>query len=114
MNIANALKNKVKTITNDGIAVTSAQGPGTTGSPFITPIAPPYSVSLAPAAQTDGGRVGTNVDYKLTLTNLGFNADSYKLSSTGGTWPVTFFDGDLHDAARGQHHARASRRARRR
>ena len=92
VNIANALKSKVATITNDGIAVTSAQGPGTTGSPFITPIAPPHAVTLAPAAQTDGGRVGTNVDYRVTLTNGGFNADTYTMSSTGGTWPVTFMD----------------------
>ena len=92
VNIANALKSKDKTITNDGITVTSAQGPGTTGSPFITPIAPPHAVTLAPAAQTDGGRVGTNVDYKVTLTNGGFNADTYTMSSTGGTWPVTFMD----------------------
>ena len=80
-----ALQNKVKTITNDGITVTSTQGAGTTGSPTITPIAPPFSVAVAPATQTDGGRPGTNVDYKLTLTNLGFNADTYKLSSSGGT-----------------------------
>jgi hypothetical protein len=72
--------------------VTSAQGPGATGSPLITPIAPPFSVGLAPASQTDGGRVGTNVDYKVTLTNLGFNADSYALSSTGGTWTTSFLD----------------------
>jgi hypothetical protein len=93
VNIADALKKKVKTITNDDIVVTSAQGPGTTGSPFITPIAPPYSVTLAPAAQTDGGRVGSNVDYKVTLSNLGFNSDTYVMSATGGTWPVTFMDG---------------------
>ncbi|HEV2951923.1 MAG TPA: hypothetical protein VGZ51_07460, partial [Actinomycetota bacterium] len=80
------LKRRVMRITNDGIVVTSAQGPGAIGSPFITPIAPPFSVGLAPATQTDGGRIGTNVDYKVTLTNLGFNADSYKMSSTGGTW----------------------------
>jgi uncharacterized repeat protein (TIGR01451 family) len=92
VSIADALKNKVKAITNDGITVTSAQGPGATGSPFITPIAPPYSVSLAPATQTDGGRLGTNVDYKVTLTNLGFNADTYTMSSTGGTWTVSFLD----------------------
>jgi uncharacterized repeat protein (TIGR01451 family) len=93
VNIADALKKKVATITNDGIVVTSAQGPGTTGSPFITPIAPPYSVTLAPAAQTDGGRIGTNVDYKVTLSNLGFNSDTYTMSATGGTWTVTFMDG---------------------
>ena len=92
ISIAQALKNKVKAITNDGVVVTSAQGPGTTGSPFITPIAPPYSVTVAPATQTDGGRLGTNVDYKVTLTNLGFNADTYSLSSAGGTWTVSFLD----------------------
>jgi uncharacterized repeat protein (TIGR01451 family) len=92
VSIASALQNKVKSIVNDGITVTSAQGPGATGSPLITPIAPPFSVSLAPASQTDGGRVGTNVDYKVTLTNLGFNADTYALSSTGGTWTTSFLD----------------------
>lgn len=92
VNINSALRAGIQRITNDGIKVTSAQGPGATGSPFVTPIAPPFSVSLAPAAQTDGGRVGTNVDYKVTLRNLGFNADSYALSSTGGTWPTTFLD----------------------
>jgi uncharacterized repeat protein (TIGR01451 family) len=92
VSIAAALKNKVESIVNDGITVTSAQGPGATGSPLITPIAPPFSVSVAPASQTDGGRVGTNVDYKVTLTNLGFNADSYTLSSTGGTWTTSFLD----------------------
>jgi uncharacterized repeat protein (TIGR01451 family) len=90
--IDSKLKRRVMRITNDGIEVTSAQGPGATGSPFITPIAPPFSVSLAPAAQTDGGRVGTNVDYKVTLTNSGFNADSYKLTSAGGTWTVSYLD----------------------
>jgi uncharacterized repeat protein (TIGR01451 family) len=92
VSIANALQNKVKTITNDGIAVTSSQGPGASGSPFTTPIAPPFFVSIAPATQTDGGRAGTNVDYKVTLTNLGFNADTYTLSSTGGTWTTSFLD----------------------
>ena len=92
VNIAGNLSKKVKTITNDGIVVTSAQGPGTTGSPFITPIAPDHAVTLAPAASTDGGRVGTSVDYRLTLTNIGANADSYSMSSAGGTWSVSFLD----------------------
>jgi photosystem II stability/assembly factor-like uncharacterized protein len=92
VSIADALKDKVTEITNDGIVVTSAQGPGTTGSPFITPIAPDHAVTLAPAATTDGGRVGTNVDYRLTLTNIGSNADTYTMSSAGGTWTVTFLD----------------------
>ncbi|TMC76778.1 MAG: hypothetical protein E6J09_09195 [Chloroflexi bacterium] len=70
---------------------TSAQGPYTTGSPHITPIAPPYAVSISPATQTDGGKSNTSVSYKITLKNLGFNSDSYTLSATS-TWATTFYD----------------------
>ncbi|GAA0930631.1 hypothetical protein GCM10009554_13950 [Kribbella koreensis] len=79
-------------IVNDGIRAESAQGPFTTGSPVITPIAPAYGVSLTPATQTDGGRPGTSVSYTQTVRNLGFTPDSYTLASTGGTDPVSFFD----------------------
>jgi hypothetical protein len=91
VSIANAIKNKVKSIVNDGVKVTSAQGPFTTGSPFITQIAPPYAVTLAPATQTDGGKVGTSVPYTLTVSNRGFNADSYTLSASSA-WAASFFD----------------------
>jgi uncharacterized repeat protein (TIGR01451 family) len=91
VSIANALKNKVDSIVNDGMKATTAEGPYTTGSPFITPIAPPYAVTLSPAAQTDGGRVGTSVPYTLTLANRGFNADSYTLTAASA-WTTTFFD----------------------
>jgi uncharacterized repeat protein (TIGR01451 family) len=91
VSIADAIKNKVKSIVNDGVKVTSAQGPYTTGSPFITPIAPPYAVTIAPATQTDGGKVGTSVPYHVTVSNRGFNADSYTLSATNA-WTTTFFD----------------------
>ena len=83
---------KISAIVDDGLNATSAQGPSTTGSPVITPIAPPYAVSLTPATQTDGGKPGTSVNYPLTVKNLGFTTDSYALSSTGGTDPVAFFD----------------------
>ena len=91
VSIANAIKNKVKSIVNDGVMVTSAQGPFTTGSPFITPIAPPYAVTIAPTTQTDGGKVGTSVAYHLIVSNRGFNADSYTMSATS-TWATSFFD----------------------
>jgi uncharacterized repeat protein (TIGR01451 family) len=91
VSIADAIKNKVKSIVNDGVRATSAEGPFTTGSPFVTPIAPPYAVSLAPTTQTDGGRAGTSVPYTLTVRNLGFNADSYALSAAS-TYDVHFFD----------------------
>jgi hypothetical protein len=44
----------------------------------VTPIAPPYGVSIAPATQRDGGRVGTGVPYTVSIRNLGFNADSLR------------------------------------
>ena len=84
VNIAPALKAKVKQIVNDGYKATSAQGPSTGGSPKITPIAPPYAVGLLPATQTDGAHSGASVDYPLTVRNLGSNTDSYGMSATGG------------------------------
>src|SRR6266540_672709 len=92
VSIAPALKNKATTIVNDGMRATSAQGPFTTGSPVVTAIAPAYAVTVAPASQTDGGRPGTTVSYPLTVKNLGFTTDSYALSSSGGTFGVSFYD----------------------
>ncbi len=92
VNINGSLQNKVTSIVNDGVRAVSAQGPLTTGSPVITPIAPPYAVGITPATQTDGARPGNSVTYKNTVRNLGFTADSYALSSTGGTFPVSFYD----------------------
>jgi uncharacterized repeat protein (TIGR01451 family) len=79
-------------ITNDRFTATSAEGPSTTGSPTVTPIAPPYGVNLSPASQTDGARAGGSVTYTVTVKNIGFNSDSYTLSSSGGTYLVSFFD----------------------
>jgi uncharacterized repeat protein (TIGR01451 family) len=92
VSIANALKNKVTSIVNDGIRAVSAEGPYTTGSPRVTPIAPPYAVNLTPATQTDGARAGQSVTYPVTIRNLGFNTDSYTVSASGGTDPVSLLD----------------------
>ncbi|MFL5982280.1 MAG: hypothetical protein ACJ74R_11280, partial [Gaiellaceae bacterium] len=85
VSIASALKNRVGSIVNDGLKAAAAGGFGATGSPFVTPIAPPFALTLAPATQRDGGRVGTSVPYKLTITNIGSNADTYTLTSPS-TW----------------------------
>jgi uncharacterized repeat protein (TIGR01451 family) len=92
VDIANALKNKVKAITNDGFRADAVGGFYTTGSPVITPIANPYAVGVSPATQTDGARVGDSVDYLVHVRNLGFTTDSYTMSSSGGTYTVSFFD----------------------
>jgi uncharacterized repeat protein (TIGR01451 family) len=90
--IADALKKKVDSIVNDGVTATSAEGPSTTGSPAITPIAPPYALAFSPAAQTDGARAGNSATYHVFVKNLGSNSDSYNMTSTGGTYAVSFFD----------------------
>jgi len=93
VSIASALKKKVATITNDGIVVTSTQGAGATGSPVVTPIAPPLAVALTPASQAQQSRVGQSVTYSLHLQNLGYNADTYTLS-TNGTFPSELREAD--------------------
>jgi uncharacterized repeat protein (TIGR01451 family) len=91
VSISNALNKKVTSIVNDGVVAKTADGFFTTGSPVVTPLAPPYALTLSPATQTDGGKVGTIVPYKLTIENDGFNADTYSLSAANA-WTTTFFD----------------------
>jgi hypothetical protein len=91
---------EVKSIVNDGFKVRSAQGPFATGSPTVTAIAPPYSVTMGPASQTDGARPGKTVTYPVTLKNLGYKTDHYNMSAGGtGTFPVTFYDSTCTTAA---------------
>ena len=83
----------VKSIVNEKFRVTSAQGSFANGSPTVTPIAPPYAVTISPASQTDGAKPSNTVTYSVTLKNLGFNADHYNMTAGGaGTFPVTFYD----------------------
>ena len=78
-------------IVNDGIVVTSAQGVGTTGSPHTTVISPPHAIAVAPAQQSGGAKVGASVSYLTTVKNLGYQADTFALTSSS-TWPVTIYD----------------------
>jgi hypothetical protein len=87
-----ALSSGVKSIINDGFKATSAQGVTASGSPTVTPIAPPFALSLSPAAQTGGAQVGGTQTYTVSIKNLGYKTDSYKLTSTGGAFPVAFYD----------------------
>jgi uncharacterized repeat protein (TIGR01451 family) len=79
-------------IVNDGLRASSAEAAFTTGSPLATPIAARFAVSVAPKTQTDGNRPGSSVLGKITVRNLGYASDSYALSSSGETFPVTFLD----------------------
>jgi len=84
------LESKVTSIVDDRFAATSAQGPSTTGSPTVTPIAPPFKVAVS--SVVDGVRVGHSVTDQVTLTNLGYKTDSYSMSTTGATFPTTILD----------------------
>lgn len=90
--ISPSLSSSVTSIVDDGYRVTSAQGVAASGSPLPTPIAPPYAVSLSPAAQTGGAHTGASQTYTVTVTNLGYKSDSYAMASTGGTYAVSLFD----------------------
>jgi uncharacterized repeat protein (TIGR01451 family) len=98
VSIANALKNKVKSIVNDGFRADASGGFFTTGSPFVTPIASAYGVTLSPASQTGGAHTGSSASYHVTVRNAGFTTDSFTMSSTGGTFAVSFFQSDCTTA----------------
>lgn len=86
------LASTVTSIVDDGVQVRSAQHDSVSGSPTITPIAPPFAVSISPSAQTGGARTGSTQSYTETVKNLGFKTDHYNLSSSGGTFAVSFYD----------------------
>jgi uncharacterized repeat protein (TIGR01451 family) len=92
VNIANVLKKKVTSITNDGLKATADGGFAITGSPVVTKLASPYAMSASPATQTGAAHAGSSVDYTVGIRNAGFTPDSYSLSSTGGTYAVSFRD----------------------
>jgi uncharacterized repeat protein (TIGR01451 family) len=90
--ISTHLESEAKSIVDDGMTVTSAQGPSASGSPTVTPIAPAYAMSISPAAQTGGAHSGQSQSYTLTIKNLGFKTDSYSVASSGGTFAASVFD----------------------
>ncbi len=55
------------------------------------PPAPAHAVTLTPPAQKGGGRVGTDATYTVLLTNAGYQADSYTISSSS-TWTANVYN----------------------
>ncbi len=90
--ISAGLATSVKSIVDDGLTVTSAQGVGATGSAHSTPIAPSHAVRVAPSSQTDGARVGSSATYPVHITNLGFSDDTYSLGVAAGAFTTTVLD----------------------
>ncbi|HEY7175435.1 MAG TPA: hypothetical protein VH442_11005, partial [Micromonosporaceae bacterium] len=86
------LSPSVTSITNDGITVTSDQKVSTTGSPQQTLIAPAHAVTVEPASGTEGAKVGAQASFVEHVTNEGYATDSYKLTTSGGTWSAATYD----------------------
>ncbi|RLI32467.1 hypothetical protein DRO66_11315, partial [Candidatus Bathyarchaeota archaeon] len=58
---------------------------------------PDFAMNLTPEFQNGYGSAAGDVDFVLTITNMGINNDTYDLSYSG-VWPVTFRDiGDTMD-----------------
>ncbi|MHA3703442.1 hypothetical protein ACXR2U_14795 [Jatrophihabitans sp. YIM 134969] len=76
----------------DGPRVTSAEGPGTVGSPLTTRFAKPDAVTLQ-ASQTAAAKPGATVSYPLVLTNTGYQAGAFTLTANG-TWTTKVFAAD--------------------
>jgi len=86
------LPGSVHAIVDDGIVVKTGTGVATTGSPHTTPIAPPHAVSVAPTSATEGGRAGQDAVFHETVTNQGYQTDTFQVSATGGSWSASVYD----------------------
>jgi uncharacterized repeat protein (TIGR01451 family) len=86
------LPSSVTEIVNDGIVVRSNEHVDATGSPHSTPIAPPHAVTVDPTAATEGAKVGAQTRFLEHITNEGYLADSYTVSTSGGAWPAATYD----------------------
>ena len=82
-------------ITNDGTAVTSAEGAGATGSPSTVVMSPAYDVSAVADHTLDGGGPSAVVRYMITVRNIGYSADTYYLKAAKEYWPTTVWNGDF-------------------
>jgi uncharacterized repeat protein (TIGR01451 family) len=87
-----ALAGSVTAITNDGIIVKNASGTLTTGSPHTTHIASAHGLKVAPASDVEGAKDGQSATFTEHLTNTGYQADSYSVSASGGSWTSAVFD----------------------
>jgi uncharacterized repeat protein (TIGR01451 family) len=85
----------VNQIVDDGMSVTAENASTTTGSPHVTPIAPQFAVTADPVDQAGGAKVTQTVNYKVTLNNDGYAADSYNLS-VASPWPASTLAADCN------------------
>jgi hypothetical protein len=58
----------------------------------FTPNQLTYNVFVTPDQQGNSGAAGTSVAFHLNVRNLGANVDTYLLSYSGSSWPVSFYE----------------------
>ncbi len=104
--ISATLSSTVTSIVNDGITVKDGTDVSTTGSPHSTAIAPAHKVTVSPATQLGGAKVGTSASYTVDVANQGYLADSYTLAASGG-WAAGALRRHLHHPA--DHHRTGGR-----
>lgn len=72
------------------VLVTLTNGKTASATRHFT-VRPAHAVTLAPATDEGGARVGTDVSYTEQLTNTGLDSDTYSLA-TSGTWTAQVYD----------------------
>lgn len=81
-------------IKNRNYKVSSAEGVGASGTPRVVKLAKPQATTVSPHELSGAGAPGTIVDFKVTVRNLGYTTDSFKLKATGESFPT-----EIRDAA---------------
>lgn len=77
-------------VLNKKYSVKSDQGVGARGSPRLLALAPASKSMISPALLKGATKPAGSVDYTLTVRNLGYQSDTFKLRASGNTYPVEF------------------------
>lgn len=62
---------------------------GVPGAVFVNVTDSPYDVTLSQPALPSSGKAGSTIAYHLTVTNTGLLTDTFAVTVSGSTWPVT-------------------------
>jgi uncharacterized repeat protein (TIGR01451 family) len=87
------LPGSVDSIVNDGLHVTSAEGPSTFGSPHVNAIAPEFAASVTPASEVRSAQLGDTTTLTYKVTNQGFGTEAFDLSAVGDAFPTVIEPG---------------------
>jgi uncharacterized repeat protein (TIGR01451 family) len=97
--IAPDLDPAVTQIVNDGLTVTSVEGPGTSGSPHVNPISPQFAVSATPASELRSAQLGDTTTLTYKVTNQGYGTEAFDLSLAGNSWTTVVKPGCSTEAS---------------